>query len=261
MLEDLAETYRRPPRRFAGLPALPRDGPEEFSGRYELRQGPTVIGEERLAIRRLPDGRRVLDSQASLDPYFDTRTILHMEIGTESRGDSIKISRHTADGTTELLMHRSGAKARISGTRPYYGEIGIEEPIGPDVLLGGPMLANNVATDMVATLALAAESLSKLQVGQSIELRLKQLELNPEEFLRNATVGDTTWSVLRKADVTLTVDAGPQGGRSYEITTAGRAGVGVYKMSLVVDAQQRPWRIEAQTDGGKDVLQRVQASA
>src|SRR5262249_27631234 len=67
MLEGQAESYRRPPRRFAGLPPLPRDGQEEFSARYELRQGPTVIGEERLAIRRLPDGRRVLDAQASLD--------------------------------------------------------------------------------------------------------------------------------------------------------------------------------------------------
>jgi hypothetical protein len=259
MLENLAQSYQHPPNRFAGLPPLPHDGQEEFSSRYELRQGPTVVGEERLTIHRLPDGRRVLDSQASLDPYFETRTILHMEIGSDSRGDSLTISRHASDGTTELSMRRSGGKAHVSGTRPYYGEINLEEPIGSDAILGGPMLANNIGTDMVATYALAAEALSALQVGQSVEIRLKQLELNPDEFFRNATVGDTKWSVLRKEDVAVTTGGNRRGCRSYEITTAGRAGFGVYKTMLLVDAQQRPWRVAVQTDDGEDILQRGEA--
>jgi hypothetical protein len=261
MLDNQAESYRRPPRRFVGLPPLPHDGHEEFSGHYELRQGPTLIGEERLAIHRLPNGGRVLDAQASLDPYFDTSTALHLEIGTDSRGDSLAIRRLAADGTTVLVMKRSGGKAQISGTRPYYGEIKIEEPIDPDVFLGGPMLANNLTTDMVATYVLAAESLSKLLVGGSVELRLKQLELNPDESFRNATVGDMTWSVMRKDDEAAKTDGGRPGCRSYEITTTGRAGVGVYKTTLIVDAQQRPWRIVVQTDGGNDILQRVQTGS
>jgi hypothetical protein len=260
-LEELAESYRRPPRRFAGLPLLPQDGQEEFSGRYELRQGPTVIGEERLAIHRLPDGRRVLDSQASLDPYFETRTVLHVEIGPDSRGDQLTIRREAADGTANLAMTRSGGKARISGARPYYGVINLEEPIGPEVILGGPMLANNLTTDMVATYALAAESLAKLRVGQSVELPLKQLELNPDEFFRNATVGDMKWSVTRKDDVTITTDGDCRGCLSSEVTTSGRAGLGVYKTTLVVDAQHRPWKIVVQTDDGSDTLQRVQTGS
>jgi imidazolonepropionase-like amidohydrolase len=257
MLDNQAESYRRPTSRFAGLPPLPHEGRQEFSGRYALRQGPVVIGEERLVIHRLADGRRVLDSQASLDPYFDTSTVLHAEVGTGSRGESVTISRQAADGTANLLMKRSGGMAQVSGTRPYYGEIRIEEPLGPDVILAGPMLANNITTDMAATFTIAAESLSALRIGQSVDLQLKQLELNPDEFFRNATVGDTKWSVTRKDAPIPTPDGGCRGCRSYEITTAGRAGTGVYKTRLIVDEQQRPWRVVVQTDGGEDILQRV----
>jgi hypothetical protein len=256
-LDELAESYSRPPRRFEGLPPLPRDGRVEFSGSYELRQGSGLIGEERLVIRRLPDGRRALDSQAWLDPYFETSTVLHAELGADSRGERLAITRRADDGTTELLLKRSEGKAQVSGTRPYYAEIRIEEPIGPDVILDGPMLANNFSTDMVATFALAAEFVSGLKVGQSMELHLKQLELNPEEFFRNATVGDMKWSVLRKDDVTFSTDSSDRKGRSYELTTTGRAGRGTYKTTLLVDSQQRPWRIDAQTDSGEEHLQRT----
>jgi hypothetical protein len=147
--------------------------------------------------------------------------------------------------------------AQVSGTRPYYGEISIKEPLSPDVILAGPMLANNITTDMAATFTLAAESFSTLRIGQSVELQLKQLELNPDEFFRNATVGDTRWSVTRKDDPTPTPNGESLGSRSYEITSAGRAGTGIYKTRLVVDEQQRPWRVVVQTDAGEDILQRV----
>jgi hypothetical protein len=110
---------------------------------------------------------------------------------------------------------------------------------------------------MVATFVVAAGALSGLETGKSRELPLKQLELNPEEFFRNATVGDRTWSVLRKDDVATGGDGDRRDGRSYEITTAGRAGTGSYKMTLIVDRHQRPWRMVVQTDGGEDTLQRV----
>jgi hypothetical protein len=257
MLDELAESYLRPPSRFANMPPLPGGGEEVFSARYELRRGRQVIGEERLAIRRLAGGRNVLDSQASLDPYFDTRTILRIELGPDSRGQIVTLQRHAADGTADLMMRRAGAEARIAGTRPYYGKIEIEETLDPGVILGGPMLANDVTTDMVATFVLAAESLSGLEPGRSKELQLKQLELNPEEFFRNATVGDRRWSVVRKDDVAIGSDGDRRGGRSYEITTTGRAGTGSYKATLIVDPQHRPWRMVVQTDGGEDILQRV----
>jgi hypothetical protein len=76
-------------------------------------------------------------------------------------------------------------------------------------------------------------------------------------FFRNASVGDTMWSVTRKDDPTPTPDGECRGCRSYEITTAGRAGTGIYKTRLIVDEQQRPWRVIVQTDGGEDILQRV----
>jgi hypothetical protein len=257
LLDDLAESYRREPRRFADLPPLPREGEEVCSGRYELRRNGLVIGEERLAIHRLSDGRLVLDSQASLDPYFDTRTTLRVELGSASRGDLVTLVRQAADGTANLAMRRSEGKAMISGTRPYYGRIEIEEPFDPEAVLGGPILANDVGTDMAATFVVAAEALSGLETGRSRELRLKQLELNPDEFFRDATVGDRTWSVVRKDDVAIAGAGDRRDGRSYEITTAGRAGTGSYKMTLIVDRNQHPWRIVVQTDGGEDILQRV----
>jgi hypothetical protein len=253
LLDEQAESYRRPPSRFEGMPPLPGDGEEVFSGRFELRRGRLVVGEERLAIRRRADGRLALDSQASLDPYFDTRTTLHVEFGPDAGGDLLTLRREADDGTSALALRRVGGRAVVSGDRPYYGRIGLDEPLDPGAILGGPMLANDLTTDMAATFVLAAEALAGLGPGQSRELRLKQLELNPGEFLRNATLGDRTWAVVRKADVA----PASGGGRSYEITTTGRAGVGSYTMTMTVDLRQRPREIVVRTDSGEDTLRRI----
>ena len=259
-LVNQAESFRRPPQRFARLQPLPSEGEEEFAGHYTIRQGTLVIGEERLVIHRLANGRRALDSQASIDPYFDTRTTLHVEIGADSRSDLVELRRDATDGTTALRMWRSEGQARISGARPYYGEIKIDEPIQPETFLGGPILANDLDSDMVATYALAAGSLSGLEIGKSVDLHLKQLELNPDAHFRNATIADRTWVVLRKEDEASTTNEERRerrGYRSYEITMAGRGGFGSYKTRLIVDDQQHPWRIVIQTDGGENIFQRV----
>src|SRR5262249_28353795 len=159
-----------------------------------------------------------LDSQASLDPYFDTRTTLHLEFGPDSRGDLITLHRLATDGASDLTMRRAGGESRVSGARPYYGPIQINEPLDPGTILGGPIQANDLSADMAATFVLAAESLSTLEVGRARELRLRQLELNPEAFFRNATLGDRSWSVIRKDDVAITDGVERRAGRSYEIT-------------------------------------------
>jgi hypothetical protein len=59
MLEEVAASYTTPKDRFVGVEPLPDEGEPLFSARYQLLIGSTPTGEERLTLRRLPDGRRL----------------------------------------------------------------------------------------------------------------------------------------------------------------------------------------------------------
>ena len=129
----------------------------------------------------------MITSQASLDPYQSTKTLLTLNLGPQRRVDKVEIKREAPDGAARLQMRRSKGQAVISGTRPYYGPIAFREPVDDKILLGGPILSDDFPFDMMAAFLLAGETASEINQGQTAELRWKQLELNPGEFFRDAT--------------------------------------------------------------------------
>jgi imidazolonepropionase-like amidohydrolase len=255
MLHKLALSYARHTDRFAGMPPLPRQGASEFKGKYELRQNGVTIGEERIAIDRIGPDRRVLTSEASVDPYHDTKTLLKIELGKSAHGVRVEVDRRAAEGNTRLVMERTGTEVHVFGSHPIYGNIDLREQAEASVFLGGPMLADYLTTDLMANFALVSRALPALQVGQSAKVQLKQIELNPGEYFRNAIVGDMDWTITRREDAASEQHAGCIGCRTHEIDLPGRAGFGSYKLELVLDSDGYPWRVTG--ENGERVFQRV----
>src|SRR5260370_38163571 len=119
------------------MPDLPRRGALEFKGKYELRQHGVPIGEERIVIDRIGRNHRVLTSEASIDPYHDTKTLLKIELGEFGHGVRVEVDRRAAEGT-RLVMERVGTEGHVFGNRPPYREIDLGAPAGARAFLGGP---------------------------------------------------------------------------------------------------------------------------
>src|SRR5215472_1975887 len=255
LLEAQARTYEQPADRFAGLRPLPTER-SVFSGLYELRgKNELVIGEERVAVQGSEKDCRTLTSQASLDPYHSTKTELAIKLCEQARVEQIELTREAPEGKARLRMLRERGQAVISGTRPYYGNIVITEPLADTTLLGGPILSDDLPYNMMGTFFVAADALAGLQPLQKTVLTWKQLELNPGEYFRDATVSDMEWKVSRD-EGTKPSDPCPAC-RVYSLTMSGRAGTGSHQMKLVVDPDGHPWRVETVNEGQMLAIQRV----
>lgn len=255
LLDKQALSYARPKDRFAGMPQLPRRGALEFKGKYELRQNGVTIGEERIVIDRIGRNHRVLTSEASIDPYHDTKTLLKIELGEFVHGVRVEVDRRAAEGT-RLVMERVGTEVHVFGNRPTYSDIDLREPADARAFLGGPMLADYLTTDLMANFVLVSRALPPLQVGQATQVHLKQIELNPSEYFRNAIIGDMDWTITRKEDTAPEAHAACNGCRTHEIAFPGRAGFGSYKIELMLDNDGYPWR--GTGENGDQVFQRIE---
>ncbi|MBI3844006.1 MAG: amidohydrolase family protein [Planctomycetes bacterium] len=230
LLDEQAARYATPRDRFAGLPALPKDGTSEVDATFEIRCEGYAVGSERLTRRRLADGSRILSSQSSIDPWWETRTSLRLETGADGIDRKLEIERESIDGTAHLRLERRGDRSHATGSRPAYGAIEFDEPLPPGTLFGGPILSNGFASDMTVTFVHALPAIADMAVGDSRELRFRLIELNSAEFFRNATLGDMTWTVRRDADETA-----PAATRVFRVTTNGRAGRGGYDATIRIE--------------------------
>ena len=95
---------------------------------------------------------------------------------------------------------------------------------------------------MAGAFFLASERLATLAAGQSLELKLKQLELDPDKHGRNATVGDMVWKVVRDEEV-VSNGAACRGCKGFVITTTGRSGIGEQRFRLTLDNLDHPLAI------------------
>ncbi len=239
-MEALARSYEAPRDRFAGMRPLTGEGTEEFAASYVIRHGGRVVGEEEVVLRRLGPSRRVLASRASIDPYHDVRTWAELELeGASVR--RVRIERTAADGTADLAIEAAGEVARVTGARPYYGAIDLTLPHAPGDLLGGPVHADEVTSDLVANWVLAAERIASGERTIGFDL----IELNAGEHLERATAGETTWTVR-------------DGGGAWDVELPGRAGTGSQSARLFLDPSHRPVRIEI---GDEIVIERVEDRA
>jgi len=242
-LEAVATIYANGRDRFADLPLPPQSSEREFVARFELSSGGCVHGEERVLIYGPKSGKRRIVAQSSIDPSQSTKTTVVAEISKHFRVERVEVNRQGPEGTSRLSMIRQGETALISGRRPYYGDLSLREQIDQRTILAGPILSDEIVFDMAGTFFLASDRLAKLAAGQSLELKLKQLELDPDKHGRNATVGDMVWKVLRDDD-DVRNPAGCRECKGFVISTTGRSGIGEQEFRLTLDASDHPLVIQ-----------------
>jgi len=241
-LEAVATIYATRRDRFSDLPLPPQPSQPEFAARFELTSGGCLHGEERVLVYGPSSGKRRIVAQSSVDPSQSTNTTMVAEIDKDSRIERVDVTRQGPEGMSHLSMARQGETVLISGRRPYYGDISLREPIEQDTILTGPILSDEIVFDMAGAFFLASERLATLAAGQSLELKLKQLELDPDKHGRNATVGDMVWKVVRDDEV-VSNGAACRGCKGFVITTTGRSGIGEQRFRLTLDNLDHPLAI------------------
>lgn len=130
MLEELAASYVPRPDRFAGRPALAKEGEREFAATYALDLGGMVFGNERVAVDRLKDGRRVLHGQVVTDD--PDGLFLTQRVELDAAGAPLAIALHAArpEGTVHAVLTREGAEAHLVAELPIHGRIERRVPLG-----------------------------------------------------------------------------------------------------------------------------------
>lgn len=202
-LEELADSYGAPKAPFADLPPLPTEGEPDSGGHFELFFNDTSLGEERFAVERIPDGRRVIFAQAVTDPPAGERTALRLEFDTDGVCYTLSYRSETATGETRLEMVRTGGSLTVTGTLASGEVVDLEETIAEDTLLDAPLMA--AVVPMI-------EYLRTMGVGESKVVHGKSLQLFPD-----FGVVDQTLTVTRSADETVETTRGAVTGRVYEI--------------------------------------------
>jgi len=232
-LEEMVARWSAPKRRFQDAAALPGSGEQLFSGRYELFYGDVSAGEERLAIQRLPGGRRVIHSQESLDAQ-EANNALRIELDATGTPETLRYDIHSGLGTGALEVSRREKGLHVSGQAPAGAQVALDREEAPDALLG---------VSMIAPYVVVAERLRPLGAGKSVTLKGRKLTLDPDVELAPETL-----TVERQADDRETVAGRSVDVRRYRLKIQHKNGS--YNGSLSVDAAGYPVTLEIENNMG-----------
>ena len=170
MLEEVVASYEPPKDRFAEIPSLPAEGEKVFEGRYEMMYNDIPIGEERFAIEKIQDSRRIVLAQGSMDSPYQMTTSMRLEYDETGRAHSLAYEEKTAAGENQLLMKKDGPKLTITGTLLSGKPVNLEETVVEDLLLSAPM---------TGALMPLTETANNMKEGQTIELKGKAIATSP----------------------------------------------------------------------------------
>lgn len=180
LLRALLASYRPPADRFAGLPPLPAEGRVRWRGRWALGMGGVALGEERAVLVTGAAGEE-LWAQAVTDEPDRTSYRVHLTLGARRAGRALILDSDRPSGPSHLELERQGQRVRLTGTTPFTPRVAIERPLGDDVLLAGPTLADDLAL---------FERLRDLRPGEARTIEAVTLSVEPD-----AALVDTTYRV------------------------------------------------------------------
>ncbi|MCA1560539.1 MAG: amidohydrolase family protein [Acidobacteria bacterium] len=221
MLNELADSYSRRTASFAAMPAFPGDG-AEFYAEYDASFEGIPDGAERVVLKKLPDGRRLLAAQAISEPLNEATVSLRLVLDTTGRVETLQLNRNWPDGQATL-----------------------------DISKGDPRLQPGViGSPMVATQLLLSERLKGLTVGGHLRLQRSDLELGNAVNLLDATV-----DVERAPDATADVAGRSVPVRVYTLDT--RRNNASFRSTLRLDGSGWPASFETEQQSGNLTYRRV----
>jgi imidazolonepropionase-like amidohydrolase len=180
---------------------LPAGGERELFARYQVTWRDAQFGGEKVLIETLADGRRQIVAE-SFDPHMGQRvraTFERTRLVVESDGGS---------GRGRVTLTRQGGRVHVEGQVLSGVPASLDEDLPADVLVGvDHFLAGNF---------LVVPRLSALAVGQSIQLKHKELALGSTVELR-----DSPLQLTRIADGKLALHGADVAVRRYQLTGGG----------------------------------------
>ncbi|MBA2304942.1 MAG: amidohydrolase family protein [Acidobacteria bacterium] len=222
MLDELADSYSRRTASFSDMPALPREGSAELNAEYDVTFGGIPDSTERLVVRRLADGRRLLAAQSVSEPLNEATVSLRLVLDASGRAETLAVSRKWPDGQASLDMRQG-------------------DPRLPSGIIGSPMLATH---------SLLADRVKGLAVGERVTLRRDDVELDPTVALLEATV-----EVERAPDAVADVAGRSVPIRVYRLET--RRSNASFRGTLQIDADGWPAALEVEQQMGTLTYRRV----
>jgi imidazolonepropionase-like amidohydrolase len=236
-LDELIAGYNAPKDWFEGMKDLPTEGSREFFARYAITSFGLPKGEERLAVERLSDGRRVVVSQFSVqepqEKYF-----ARMETDEASHRNTLVIESYGREGNGKLEFRQENDRLSIRGKMPVAGDVRSDEDDASSVLLNAPGIASGVWL---------YEKVKSLAAGQAMTLRVKEWDFGPSFDLSRRA-----WKVKRQPDLK---QSGSAPLRVYEIEVSGATPL--YTSRLTVDERGLPFALEVRQGEGLIKYQRI----
>ncbi len=219
-----------PRKRFAPLEPLAVSNGYRYA-RYELSDGASVIGEERLLLGPSPEGLRQLRAQCDVDGPEATVTELRADFGIDGRGTRVRLtrdaggSRWTLDATRpdaalSALHVWDPAAVTLRGALPRVGEVAFTLPLAEGATLGTPDVSADVAFPMVANFQLLLDRADRLTRGASVLLPFARVVADDECWGARRVWRESVARIERLEDVRLQTVEGEQDGRSYRVELA-----------------------------------------
>lgn len=224
-LEQLALSYETPPDYLAPFETTPDLGGS--SARYEVRfNDELLLAMERAAFSN--DGRDVI-TQVGYDPSWQLsfEIVQHRGPGVD---EQITATVQLAGGQGVATFERTAGVLRLTGTG-LYDELDMEQPLSDEVMISLPTLT---------TEGRLWELIAPLAVGESLSLPRLSVDLS-----QTVELSETTLTVRRLDDLTVTTGAGERLARTYALSSSADDGSGAVESTLWIDAATgRPLGLE-----------------
>jgi imidazolonepropionase-like amidohydrolase len=234
MLDELVAAYSAPKDRFVDVPALATEGERVFEGLYEMTYNDTTMGEERFAVDKIEDTKRVVLAQGVTDPPYKMTTSMRLEYDENGQSHSLVYEEMAASGKTQITMKTDGSKLIVTGTLVSGEKVDLEEAVAEDVLL---------SASMTGALIPVVEKIKKMEVGQTMELKSKILATSP-----SFQINDEKTTITRDADETAQT---PQGMISVQVFNMKVAtGTVPYDSILLLDKEGHLFSLEIKSQMG-----------
>jgi imidazolonepropionase-like amidohydrolase len=242
MLDDLAASYKAPKNRFAQIPALPREGDREFSGRYELKFNEYVIGEERFAVEKLANDRMIVLAQSVTDAPYEAKGFMRLELDTDGKCYSVDFKNETKTGVDDIRMERIARSLKITGKLASGAEIEQRVIVPEDIVLGSSMVG------AVIPVVVLAES---MKIGETKTVKGKSLQVSPA-----FQIPDEELTIKREADAMKQTPKGVVPVRVYHVDVV--APTAKIKQIILLNVKGQLLELELQSQMGSMIYNRVE---
>lgn len=143
--------------------------------------------------------RTKIISHNSIDPPAQRNTTTEWII-KNGVPESVWVKRSSVEGVSAMKLRKSGNYFSVKGSLPFLGKVNFADSSHTQTLLAGPNTSINIDMDIVGNFYVLLKKFTPLELDQSDSVMVKKVELNPEEWGKNAVIGNMKYKIKRLSD-------------------------------------------------------------